>query len=1116
MATSYHSEATSLVRKHWSEATRPVQQMKRPVQQVCYCGGRYENGHCEREECPRAKLGGGSWHVALPKLQELWSQGRLGECYPHINLYDLQESINGCPDIDGWKSSQSDHPPSGQAASSSSAGGNPVKHDPEGETLKVTQSSKLIDSDSTAHSSDESGASLFGLRSALHEMEEDDELSNASSQGEDERAMAEKERVCRWRTSNLLEDDLDFAYIFANFEEAYANAGRAVAMSWSRARVTAEPGMATDMARFGAVEATATKVRKVDEQRKAAASKKKTANDMPMRVSIVDVSFLRQPGKDTETEREDEHKMRFIEPLAQLMNDCEVGHLWMKRSSYTDEEILNSLRRKATHVVRAAGIPTLHKAMTTADEVRKYLADRDLHMGADTVEPIVLEEFLWQSRASPLSRVRAVEAIAWMCKNLQLGWPIDKVEEPDMTRVSLSGMHDRATPAAQPGMFKALADAMEAGAKGGDPRWLALLASWLQAMASLRLVYVLRRSVPVELYEGWMVFFCKRGEQEHNRAGFYWGVPSATYTNYVWADKFLEEYSRRRQGDKGKGMMGMIFRTDTQEYFSSKEVIALTMNAIAGGWLTTNTDWLTKYSWRRMLPTLALLLNLSPAERFAIGDLRIDGDMDNEAPITLKHAEGKEGKSRLCKLICAAVLSSLAKTGTQAFHEIPAQQWEILAKEARAKVRPRTLEANAKWRNTDITEAVGFSKWQKLAGGGSKGKKSQMDFPKQLAGIPLAPESRDGKRYCMNFQDGKCREEDSCELGLHRCAAMFRGGRTCHGNHPGAKCRSTKRHVIPQEVNPEEGPAQRKAEMDEQEDLAGTEHQQVSMPKYVEDDSIMQKLLPKLRMEWDERRSNHPTPESPRLVAKVCEEEGRGELWLGPIPTAQRLEQIREVKYSIQIYCFRKDPTEVQVEPGGAKGAFIPGTCSFRCEMSNPYARLADMQALKSTLVNSLRQGDNAYVHGVSGISKAPMAAAVMSSMLMGINFKDAEYIINQTHNVIFDKGEQRIQDAWFNSVLREKVANVEVPTGYSCWMANPDDLVVHATTMVNGGAEPICHWGKVATGKHDFEGEIITVETIEQASNQFSGRFCVSCEDLLRASLRLQVGRCYSRLVSV
>ena len=77
-----------------------------------------------------------------------------------------------------------------------------------------------------------------------------------------------------------------------------------------------------------------------------------------------------------------------------------------------------------------------------------------------------------------------------------------------------------------------MSDAMECAAEDDDPDWLALLGSWLQAYGNQRLIHVLNRSVPVEKNEEWMVFFCKRGKQKHNRSGFYWGAPTKTSSGY--------------------------------------------------------------------------------------------------------------------------------------------------------------------------------------------------------------------------------------------------------------------------------------------------------------------------------------------------------------------------------------------------------------------------------------------------------------------------------------------------------------------------------------------------------------------------------------------------------
>jgi len=138
------------------------------------------------------------------------------------------------------------------------------------------------------------------------------------------------------------------------------------------------------------------------------------------------------------------------------------------------------------------------------------------------------------------------------------------------------------------------------------------------------------------------------------------------------------------------------------------------------------------------------------------------------------------------------------------------------------------------------------------------------------------------------------------------------------------------------------------------------------------------------------------------------------------------------------------------------------------------------------------------------------MAAAVMSAMLMGITFEEAQGIIDQTRNVSFARGEQRMQGAWIDRVLREPVTNAEVPTGFSCSVVKQDAVVVHATIVVGGDTEPICRWKKGAEGKRTFKGLIMTQDTVEQMSSQFGGKFCANCQALMRASLRLQVDHFY------
>ena len=60
----------------------------------CFCGGglRGRCRECTRDDCPRKRLGAGSWHKALPRLQRL-STRELRRSYPHLNLRDLEDHV---------------------------------------------------------------------------------------------------------------------------------------------------------------------------------------------------------------------------------------------------------------------------------------------------------------------------------------------------------------------------------------------------------------------------------------------------------------------------------------------------------------------------------------------------------------------------------------------------------------------------------------------------------------------------------------------------------------------------------------------------------------------------------------------------------------------------------------------------------------------------------------------------------------------------------------------------------------------------------------------------------------------------------------------------------------
>jgi hypothetical protein len=137
------------------------------------------------------------------------------------------------------------------------------------------------------------------------------------------------------------------------------------------------------------------------------------------------------------------------------------------------------------------------------------------------------------------------------------------------------------------------------------------------------------------------------------------------------------------------------------------------------------------------------------------------------------------------------------------------------------------------------------------------------------------------------------------------------------------------------------------------------------------------------------------------------------------------------------------------------------------------------------------------------------MAAAVFCAKLMGISFHAAQAIIDQTRHVSFEE-DSNMLGPWIDAVLREEVASLVVPTGFSCRDSRHGEIVVHATTVNEGSTEPICRWKKGPAGKQEFKRANVTRGSIEEAASDFGGKFCSNCEGMLKASLQVQVGRLF------
>ena len=218
----------------------------------------------------------------------------------------------------------------------------------------------------------------------------------------------------------------------------------------------------------------------------------------------------------------------------------------------------------------------------------------------------------------------------------------------------------------------------------------------------------------------------------------------------------------------------------------------------------------------------------------------------------------------------------------------------------------------------------------------------------------------------------------------------------------------------------------------------------------------------------------------------------------------------------IQICCFKKLPTEVWVDDSNydSRGMFIPDAEYFKLEMSNPGARQQDFRKLRTTLLTSLRQGDNAYVHCMTGLARAPLAASLLASLLMNEDVEAAMRRVDNLRNVQLDKACSRMGGIWMDRLVNKPCIVHKESDFYLAGTSRPTSTVVHAgvtSQRVSGLAnQPLCKWKRGVAGvppaKPEHRAEIDTPEE----ARRFSETFCQDCLSKISASGRTRVQKSF------
>ena len=275
--------------------------------------------------------------------------------------------------------------------------------------------------------------------------------------------------------------------------------------------------------------------------------------------------------------------------------DHDVGQGW-----------LTELRRMAQHLVTKSDKATIVNAVRTFTELSWFLLERQRPFPPEELD---LRSFVSIGTAGP---VRAVNSLRWISKNGLLRWPVDNVGQVQLSTSRKVRRNCQAV-VVEPPMMARLEAAIIEQHRLGNENWRRLLGS-LVANGCLRYRRIsLSTPTKLKLTLSSIYAHCARGKQTHNRKA--WVAPARFENGFSWAEFWMKDYTSLPYDASLKS--GFCFEDNGQPYTIS-EVQQGARDIFSG--LVGPLDALTTYSFRRVLPTVANMLNFTGPERLALGD----------------------------------------------------------------------------------------------------------------------------------------------------------------------------------------------------------------------------------------------------------------------------------------------------------------------------------------------------------------------------------------------------------------------------------------------------------------------------------------------------------------
>ena len=213
-----------------------------------------------------------------------------------------------------------------------------------------------------------------------------------------------------------------------------------------------------------------------------------------------------------------------------------------------------------------------------------------------------------------------------------------------------------------------------------------------------------------------------------------------------------------------------------------------------------NAEQLTTYSWRRMLPTVGHILNMSSSDLCSLGDWQDKSKEPAEAGMALHYSSARYAQSLRNKILATSVAHSceghsfweeVLPADLDGFREVAKDTLALaIAKDKETRYAAQPTKESLKTHLQFSRARVATVAANKIRGSTSR---PTVSMPDAIRGRVLTAFLKNGRRLCGAFQTpAGCSEGEGVCGNAHLCAVLLARGRACGGSHGAFVCAEKK------------------------------------------------------------------------------------------------------------------------------------------------------------------------------------------------------------------------------------------------------------------------------------------------------------------------------------